>query len=314
METNNVSGLAAKRSYRRLVAGLTTIVFIALCAISCNPEAKWETKDVTLNMTVNTVSAGFIECSFSTDKDAYYLISIVEPWEDYNPVTNQKQFMQLALDSAYADYLMWRNGLLREKEFNVAPFSSHSLHYGNTRHFFTGLLPDRDYWVFAFVVNPETLKPTGNLIIENIKTTEESVMEVHFDYRVKGSWDYIYPIDTTGKVQNRFPYIATTRDSLTLTEDSLFSEEGAVLYFYFWCLERFFEPEKANVTYGVHAVDNDGWQSSEMFQEGHTYYTAICGFDGSFKQMTIYRFVWTGEKCEFYYTDTMPQNIANNFR
>jgi hypothetical protein len=314
METNNYSGRTAKRSYRRLFAGIAAIALIALGAISCNPEAKWETKDVKLNMKVDNVSAGFIECSFSTDKDAYYLISIVDPWEDYNPVANQKQFMQLALDSAYADYLMWRNGLLREKEFNVAPFSSHSLHYGDTRHFFTGLLPDRDYWVFAFVVDPVTLKPTGNLVLENVKTTDESVMDVHFDYRIRGMWDYIYPLDSTGKVHNRFPYIATTRDSLTLTEDSLFSQEGAVLYFYFWCLERFLEPEKAKVTYGVHAVENDGYQSSEAFEIGHTYYTAICGFDGSFKQMTIYRFVWTGEKCDMYLKDTDPENIANQFR
>ena len=94
---------------------------------SCNPEANWETQDVEVYMTQKALSAGFAEFEFSTNKDAYYLIAICDPWEDYNPVANQKQFMQLALDSAYAQYLLWRNYLLREKEFNVAPFSSHSL-------------------------------------------------------------------------------------------------------------------------------------------------------------------------------------------
>lgn len=289
--------------------GLIAIVFIALCAISCNPEARWETKDVTLSMTINTVSAGFIECTFSTNKDAYYLISIVEPYEDYNPVANQKQFMQLALDSAYADYLKWRNHLWVEKEFNVAPFSSHSLQYGTTRHFFTGLLPDEDYWVFAFVVDPVTMKPAGTLILENVKTTKESIMDVHVDYRVKGAWDYIYPMDSTGKIQNRFPYIATTRDSLKLAKDSIYGDIGAAAYFVFWTLERFMTPDSAKVVYGVHAVENDGYQSSETFMEGHTYYTAISGYDGSFKQTTVYKFKWTGKDCDLYFLGTDSTNI-----
>lgn len=302
---------------RLKVKGL--FILLSVCILqfllpSCNPEAKWETKDVKLSMTINTVSAGFVECAFSTDKDAYYLISIVEPWPDYNPVANPKQFMQLALDSAYADYLMWRNNLLREKEFNVAPFSSHSLQYGHTHHFFTGLLPDEDYWVFAFVVDPVTLKPVGPLTLENVKTESESIMDVHFDYRIKGAWDYIYPVDSTGKIQANFPYIAITHDSLSLEADSVSGDEEAFTYFVMWTLERFLYPSLADVIYGVHVVENDGMQSSEVFQAGHTYYTAISGYDGSFKQTTIYKFKWTGSKCEYLFKDTDPANIANDYK
>ena len=281
---------------------------------SCSPEAKWTTDNVTINMSVTTVSAGFIECSFSTNKEAYYLIAIEPVQEGVNPLEHQKQFMTLALDSAYADYLMWRNRLLKEGEFNIAPFASHTLHYGNTNYFFTGLLFDTEYWVYAFVVNPETLKPTGKLYIERVKTTLESIMDIHFDYRVKGRWDYIYPMDTLGNIYGRFPYISTTLDSLTLAEeDSLYSPEAAALYLYFWCLERFTDPSEADVLYGVHAVENDGYQSSEYWQEGHTYYTAICGYDGSFRQMTIYKFLWTGDSCNYYFRDTDSANIAVDY-
>ena len=150
---------------RREIKGIIflAIIIFQISLVSCSPEAPWETEGVEVRMQQKTVSAGFVEYDFSTNKDAYYLIAICEPWEDYNPVANPKQFMQLALDSAYAEYLLWRNDLLRAKEFNVAPFASHSLQYGQITHFFTGLIPDHDYWVYAFPVNPETMQPVGKL-------------------------------------------------------------------------------------------------------------------------------------------------------
>ena len=295
-----------------IVFGLLSLFLIPLS--SCNTESIWTTDDVKVTMSVTTVSAGFIECTFSTNKEAYYLIAIEPVQEGVNPMEHQKQFMTLALDSAYADYLMWRSRLLKEGEFNIAPFASHTLHYGSEDYFFTGLWPETTYWVYAFVVNPETLKPTGALYLQTVTTKDESIMDIHFDYRVKGRWDYIYPMDTLGNIYGRFPYIATTLDSLTLAEeDSLYTQEAAALYLYLWCLARFTDPSEADVLYGVHAVENDGYQSSEYWQEGHTYYTAICGYDGSFKQMTIYKFLWTGDSCNYYFRDTDSANIAVDY-
>lgn len=279
---------------------------------SCNPEAPWSTDNVTINMNVTVVSSGFIECTFSTNKEAYYLIACDPVVKGVNPLEHQKAFMTLALDSAYLDYLTWRNALLKKGEFNIASFSNHSLQYGNIDYFFTGLLPDQDYWVYAFVVDPQTQKPTGKLYLQQITTKTESIMEVHFDYRIKGYWDYIYPLDTFGNICSRFPYIATTADSATLAEeDSVYTEADAVWYFVTWCLDCFRKPSLANILYGVHAVENDGWTSSEYFEEGHTYYTAICGYDGSFKHTTIYKFLWTGDSCNYYYHDTDSANIIN---
>jgi len=292
-----------------IVFGLLSLVLMPL-ATSCNPEAKWETKDVKLTMTINNVSAAFVDCSFSTDKDAYYLIDIMEPWDDYNPLSNQKQFMQLVLDETYAEYLLWRNDLLRDKEFNVAPFSSHSLQYGDVRHFFTGLDPDSDYWVVAFVVDPIELKPVGKLLWDYVKTTENSTVDVHFDYRVKGRWDYIYPVDSIGRIQDHFPYIATTIDSLTLALSGLGSDSFAVGYFGLWVQECFAFPDSTKVRYGVNTVENNGVLSADSFKVGHTYYTGICGYDGGYEQATVYKFNWTGDSCDLYYTDTDSANIG----
>lgn len=302
---------------KRVKTHLTRLIILVLCPLSllltpsCNPEAKWETNDVEIQMSLSTVSAGFIECTFSTNKEAYYLVAIEPVREDYNPLDHQKQFMMLALDSANVSYLKWRNELLQKGESNVAPFASHALQYGHIDYFFTGLYPNNEYWVYAFVVNPETMKPAGKLYLQTVKTTYESIMDIHFDYRIKGRWDYIYPVDTAGKIYGRFPYIATTRDSLSIVADSIHedTDSAAVISLAFWALERFFYPDSAEVFYGVRAVENDGWQSAENFEEGHTYYTALCGFDGSFKQLTVYRFTWTGDSCNIYLRDTDPANI-----
>ena len=296
---------------------LSYILCFVLCTLSfvffsCDPEARWETENVDITISVKTVSAGFVECSFTTTKEAYFLIAIEEVREDYNPLAHQKQFMMLALDSANREYINWRHDLLKEGEFNVAPFASHSLQYGSTDHFFTGLLPSVEYWIYAFVVDPSTFKPCGKLHLTRVQTTTESIMDVHFEYRVKGVWDYIYPMDSTGNVFGQFPYIATTRDSLELVEEAANNTliSDPTVFFELWMLKRFASPEKADIFYGVKAVENDGVGSHLFFEEGHTYYTGIGGFDGSFKQLAIYKFKWEGADTELYFHDTDSTNLA----
>lgn len=275
---------------------------------SCSPEARWETDGVEISMKVITVSAGFAECSFSTNKDAYYLISIEPARVGYDPMQHQKQFMMLALDSANVAYLTWRNNLLKQGEFNIAPFSSHALQYGSVDHFFTGLLPDEDYWIYSFVVDPVKMTPVGSLNLATIHTTDSSIIDMHFAYRIKGWWDYIYPMDSTGHINTHFPYIATTEDSLSLVLEGTLTDP----YYYFlsWTVWAFAFPDSVNVLYGVKATENDGWQSSSEFEKGHTYYTCIAGYDGLFEHMTIYKFTWTGDSCNYYFHDTDSANIV----
>ena len=278
-KSNNDSGLTVKRSNRLFTAGLTVLTVVALCATSCRlEEAQWETEDVTITMQVGAVSAGFIECQFTTSKDAYYLIDCVPVDKESHPYDYQKQFMTLAIDSAYINYLQWRYWLLEAGESYIAPFASHSLQYGEVDKIFTNLKPGSDYWVYAFVVNPETQKPTGKLYLQTVHTADKSIYNVHFDYRVRDVYDYIYPInDKDGSINYYFPYLAATRDSVWLAD-----EYGATPEVYF--KELFHAYSEFDLTemvrYGVHVTKNDGYNSDEAFQEGHTYYTAITSYDG----------------------------------
>ena len=289
-------------AYRGIAAHFATVALM-LCLIlgfgSCNPEAPWQTDNVDIRMEVKTVSAGYIECAFSTDKEAYFLIACEEAKPDVNPLDKPKQFMTLALDSANVEYLAWRNELLKKGEFNIAPFASHALQYGSINHIFTNLVPQTDYWVYAFVVNPVTLKPEGKLHLATVTTTEFSAVDIHFEYRVRGIWDYIYPVDSTGKIYDRYPYLAATRDSADLAEIGETPEDFFTEYF----LDIMANNLTDNVIYGVKAVENDGWTSYLHFEAGHTYYTAIVAWDGLMGNNVIYRFTWTGENFEAYFKD-----------
>ena len=297
-----------KSKVERLIL-LVLIPYSLFLAPSCNTEAAYETKDVEVSMTVKNVSSGFIECEFETNKDAYYLVAICEPWEGFNPTTHQKQFMQLALDSAYAEYLLWRNDLLRQQEFTIAPFASHSLQYGKTTRFFTGLIPYKDYWVYAFPVDPETMIPADKLVLENVKTPFASTVEIRFEYRVRGMWDYVYPVDTLGRINSGYPYTVLTVDSIDIAS-TIADYDTPVPFFTDWEIELFKYPELADIFYGVKATENDGTQphSSCKFEEGHTYYTGITGFDGLFKHMAIYKFTWSKD-CVYYFHDTDSTNL-----
>ena len=279
---------------------LLSILIFQFSFSSCNPEAKWETENVEIKIQVQTVSAAFIRCSFSTNKEAYYLIACEPAKKDLDPMSYQKQFMTLALDSANVEYLSWRHEQLLDGEFNIAPFASHMLQYGVTSHFFTNLRPNTDYWIYAFVVNPDKLEPAGKLFLETVTTKLVSVMDVHFEYRVRGYWDYIYPLNPDGKINNRFPYLTATQDSAYLTD---YEGQTPEVYFseLFYAYAEFNRHE--DIRYGVQVVENNGIDANVCFIEGHTYYTAIAAFDGVLGNNVIYKFTWTGEEYEAYFRD-----------
>ena len=79
---------------------LIVLTLVMVLLGSCNPDAPWTTKDVVVTMKATTISSGYAEFEFSTDKEAYYFIDCVPAREDVNPLDYPKQFMMLALDSA----------------------------------------------------------------------------------------------------------------------------------------------------------------------------------------------------------------------
>ena len=74
------------------------LVAIGLC--SCDPNAKAYTKHIEIDINVQNISAGFVQVEFSTNREAFYLVSIQPAKEEVNPQEIAKTFMLLALDSA----------------------------------------------------------------------------------------------------------------------------------------------------------------------------------------------------------------------
>ncbi len=285
-----------KRTGYRFYAAAALAVL--LFASSCNPEAKYTTKKVTLSMEIVQKSCGFAEVKFHTNRDAYYYIAAEKVREGVDPMEISEQFKTLSLDFAYKEYINWRYELLYNGEKHVADFASHSLQYGDLTYFFTGLEDDTDYWIYGFVVDPETNAPAGDLVLETVHTDATSKIKISFNYRVNDTWDYVYPNDRDGQLTFLIPWLGETQDSLKLRDELKAAAPGR--YF----SQRFTDLRasgKGNILYGMYAHNNDGigdGTSETLFEEGHTYYTAIASFDGplimdgEYRNWNIYKFTW----------------------
>lgn len=292
-----------------LLSNMRRLLPLLLCAIfaACNPDVVAYTEDVEITIDVEQVSAGFAQVRFSTNKEAFYLISIQPTQEGINPHDIAKTFMLLSLDSAYADYLYWRNKQLQQYIPFVADFSSHSLQYGDIKHFFTLLQPSTEYWVYAFVVDPNTNKPAGKLFLETITTDSVSRIPVQFEYRIDGCWDYIYPVDSAGEILSTIPWVGETMDSVSIREGG-WRVPGE---YFFDRFKHVYYEEYDRILYGIYAHENNGvgdGTSVTNFEVGKTYYTAMAALDAPLvfplprSIYNVYRFTWMGDSTSLYFT------------
>lgn len=285
--------------------------------IACSPEVPAHTDNVEISIDIEKVSAGFAHVTFSTNKKAFYLIGIQPTRENIDPQKVAKNFMLLALDSAYLDYLHWRNEHLNRLTPFVADFASHSLHYGTEEHFFPFLESGRDYWVFAFVVDHTRNKPVGQLFCKTIHTNDSSTIPIDFHYRIEGAWDYVYPMDTAGEIVSYVPWVGETIDSASIIEQG-FVKPG---HYFFSRFLELSQEDNPRVLFGVSVVENNGnvENSSRIkFEVGKTYYTGMAVLDAPLDPMIIengvivnppspfvydiYRFVWEGDSTDLYFT------------
>lgn len=276
---------------------------IAAAAIqlsSCSTEAPYADY-VDIKGEIIQVGSGFIEMKFTPEVATWYLAGAVEADPDANPMSAKNHFMALAVDAAYRDYIDWRHEKLIDKTPHIAPFASHALQYGEVNKHFTYLKPDTDYWVYWFVVNPETDKPAGKLNLRTIHTGPKSFIDINYEYRVKGQWDYIYPRDHQNNIVTNVPWVGFTRDSVVMR---LGDAQSCHEYFNnLYELHR--KSQSANIFYGIYAHNNNGigdGTTDTKFEEGHTYYTALATFDGKMSDVEIYKFKWSGNDANFYFT------------
>lgn len=293
----------------RIICLASIVVLVLIGMVSCNPdEVVAHTTNVQIDIQIKQISAGYANVEFSTNKKAFYLTGIHPVRKDIDDIQKvSKQFMLLALDSAYVDYLYWRNQQLQQMIPFVTDFASYALQYGNTNQYFTLLRPSTDYWVYAFVVDPATNKPAGSLFITTLTTDSTSRIPMWFEYRVEGQWDYVYPKDAKGEINSNTPWVGETIDSVTLREQGW---ETPGKYF----LSRFDEVYKGDykrILYGIYAHENNGESdgtSVTKFEMGKTYYTGMAALDAPLTYpldtnvYDIYRFTWLGDTTNLYFT------------
>ncbi len=281
---------------------LRTILLAAaalLLAAGCEPDAKYTVKKVGLSMEVVQTGCGFCEVKFHTTKDAYYYVAAEKVREGVDPFKISKQFMTLSLDYAYKEYINWRFDLLYNGTPHIADFSSHSLQYGDQDYFFTSLEEDKDYWIYAFVVDPTTNSPAGDLILKTVHTNATSRIKIGFSYRVNDVWDYVYPfVEGEYEIASHIPWVGATADSLYLRNEAAVTAPGR---YFLNMFNDYRENNTGRILYGMYAHKNDGvgdGTSATKFEAGHTYYTALASFDGplilegEYRNYRIFKFKW----------------------
>lgn len=281
---------------------------------SCNPEAK-SVSGMQVNIEINpqVISSGFMQIAFQTDREAYYHVGIVPRSEapDLSSNPSVKAFMNLKLDEAYTEYITWRHALLESKAPYIAEFPTHSLQYGKIEYNFTYLLPDTEYMIYAFAVDATTNKPDGRLFTYQIATYDESFyQDLQFEYRVRGYWDYIYPVypfigSESNQIIDFVPWVGATVDAQQLLDLSFSTVQEYFEYLFGLYIDYKLTDQ---IHFGIYAHNNDGLgdgTSDTWFEEGHTYYTALALVDGYLEKQSIviYKFLWEGEQTQLYFTD-----------
>lgn len=281
------------------------MVFAALSLWACDQYADFESgPDVSIDIKINRVSAGFADITFTPDRPAYFLYSVDRVVPGVDPDKYEQLFMDLALDSAYVEYVQWRHDHYMHLETVVADFASHNLSYGKTDYTQNFLHPDTDYWVYGFVVDAESNQANGKLFWTTIHTETESIFkDIRFRYRIKGTWDYVYPYDIKlNELVTDIPWVGQTADSLQIRALG-FSSPGAYFDSKF---VTDYHHNYGSTFVGVYAHNNDGigdGTSSTKFEVGHTYYTAMATLDGPRNEcFDIYKFTWEGPQMEREFT------------
>ena len=266
-------------------------------------------REVEIKIEPMIMSSGFMRFSFETNKEAYYHIGIV-PAEEFPDTTNAakvKAFMTLKLDWTYLEYISWRYELLEQGTPYIAEFPTHSLQYGRVEHNFTLLKPDTEYVIYAFAVDAKTNKPDGRLFTYNMRTEKQSHFEdMQFEYRVRGFWDYVYPVSPKGEVLSYVPWIGATLDSMLLADMPFYKNPAEYFSTRFATYGDYTSSDE--VHFGIYVHNNDGigdGTSETNFESGHVYYTAMTVMDGYLSEqlIVIYKFRWS-EDAQFFFTNS----------
>ena len=286
-----------RKSYVILyLASLLTV----LCLTSCDPDAIYYTKDVTVKIEQKRRSISYVEAEFTTNKEAYYYMNILpDSNTEYVNLMRKKpkQFMSLMIDSAYVEYVEWRYSFLKSGVTTVADFASHSLRYGPVKKFFQNLKEGSKYHLFAFAVDAESNKPIGELYTLDVETLTHQAVNIHFNARVSGNWFYIYPLDEKNSVIDYSPYVWSYIDEEFFEEKYKKNPEAFLRFLLYGDEEEGYVDITADISSMGIDVDNDN--DSQVLEPGMTCYIIIASLDGGINKITEYKFVYNGPQTEF---------------
>lgn len=162
---------------------------LALSALmSCNTKAPYLRVESELTFVVEAVSGTQVEVSASAADDrSYYFFDIIETSVIKDLNISDYNLMMFALDVLYREYLDWRFNYIVRNEGYITDFRSHMFQYGPCRKTFSNLMPDTDYTILGFCIDPDNIQePIGKLYKIPVHTTlpNAEISKMNIDLRV----------------------------------------------------------------------------------------------------------------------------------
>jgi len=185
---------------------ISLFIFATFLLASCNTASIYTTSpcDIEIRISEGTPTASYVLADFAPSNGQVYYYANCLLQEAFSAIKSDESFMQLCLDTEYKDYINWRYELLAKEEQYIASFSSHSLYYGNDSRYFKDLKPNTTYVLFAFCVDPDTIRPTGKLYYIPFTTGEmKDMSDMTFQamFKERGDGTYISIMPSNDKEQ-----------------------------------------------------------------------------------------------------------------
>lgn len=280
---------------RKFAAIISALILLG----ACTTKSKYHLYSAELDIELLDITPGYIYARFYSTEVTYYVTGCMKVNDQYDPVGKPRQFMTLMVDSLYQDYLRWRYDYLKDQEDYIADFASHSLQYGESEKYFQNLEPCTNYWIYAFVVDPDKKEPSTDVIwMETVTTDSLAIHRAYFDTRIQGTYFYMYPrSEENGPILEDVPYTGVVVDSASVadiyppkTPDSFMASLDRYLDMtYISAVELKTLP---SITYtGVKQVNYSG-----RWEHGKVYYILTGEIQGGIVNRAFFRFVYDTTK------------------
>jgi len=254
------------------VASLLLMVTVVSCNIAVTPVYLLKPTGITMKVADKTLTTDAFRVNVILDEDNRYYHCTILPDSLYKTFKDDNVLMQALIDTLYSAY---RN-LADFFGTWQCSFATKCLRYGNDYVTFSNLKSGTNYVVCSFCVDPDKLKPIGDLYCLNVKTNyfvpSDLSFKVLFQEKSDGPFITVAPSNDMDSYIWDFETIQTMKDKYKDTP-KLFIDALIESY-------RSWDDLESLVVKGFNSLNVSPW--FEDAEDTVKYIFVVTGYDGGY--------------------------------